>query len=92
VPNIGSRAAMAAPAGAAHADRRREPRELTVAQHVTERDADALTARAPAGVALVVLAALAGALGPGELPRMLGAALVTLVVCEIRLGLAEQTG
>jgi low temperature requirement protein LtrA len=63
---------------------------LTVAQHVTDRGADARAARALAGLGLVVLAALAGALTPVSVVACSAAALVALVVYEIRLGLAEQ--
>ena len=63
---------------------------LTVAQHVTDRGAGARAARALAGLGLVVLAALAGALTPVSLVACSAAALVALVVYEIRLGLAEQ--
>ena len=45
---------------------------LTIAQHVTERGADAVPARALAGVALVVLAARRGRSDPGEPRRLLG--------------------
>ena len=65
---------------------------LTVAQHVTDRGADARAARALAGVALVTLAALAGALTPVSFVACSAAALVALVVYEIRLGLALQSG
>ena len=63
---------------------------LTVAQHATDRGAGARAARALAGVGLVVLAALAGALTPVSLVACSAAALLALVVYEIRLGLAEQ--
>ena len=63
---------------------------LTVAQHATDRGAGARAARALAGIALVVLAALAGALTPVSLVACSAAALLALVVYEIRLGLAEQ--
>jgi low temperature requirement protein LtrA len=61
---------------------------LTVAQHVTDRGADALGARALAGVALVALAALVGALTPVSIVACSAAALLALVVYEIRRGLA----
>ena len=57
---------------------------------MTERGADAVPARALAGVALVVLAAVAGALTPVSVVACSAAALVALVVYEIRLGLAGQ--
>jgi low temperature requirement protein LtrA len=63
---------------------------LTVAQYVTDRGADALGARALAGVALVALAALLGALTPVSLVACSSAALLALVVYEIRLRLAEE--
>ena len=63
---------------------------LTVAQQVTDRGADARAARALTGLGLVVLAALAGALTPVSLVACSAAALVALVVYEIRLGLAVQ--
>jgi low temperature requirement protein LtrA len=65
---------------------------LTIAQQVTERGADARAARALAGLALVVLAAAVGALTPVSLVACSAAALVALVIYEIRLGLAEQPG
>jgi low temperature requirement protein LtrA len=65
---------------------------LTIAQHVTERGAHAPTARALAGLALVVLAAAVGALTPVSVAACSAAALAALVVYEIRLGLAEQRG
>jgi low temperature requirement protein LtrA len=64
---------------------------LTIAQHVTDRGADARAARALTGLALVVLAALVGALTPVAFVACSAAALVALVVYEIRLGLAEQS-
>jgi low temperature requirement protein LtrA len=64
---------------------------LTVAQQVTDRGADARSARALTGVALVVLAALAGAMTPVSFVACSAAALVALVVYEIRLRLAEQS-
>jgi low temperature requirement protein LtrA len=63
---------------------------LTVAQQVTDRGADARSARALTGVALVVLAALAGAMTPVSFVACSAAALVALVVYEIRLRLSEQ--
>jgi hypothetical protein len=63
---------------------------LTVAQQVTDRGADARSARALTGVALVVLAALAGAMTPVSFVACSAAALLALVVYEIRLGLSEQ--
>ena len=63
---------------------------LTIAQHVTERGAPARAARALAGVALVLLALLVGALTPVSFVACSAAALLALVVYEIRLGLAEQ--
>ena len=63
---------------------------LTIAQHVTERGADARGARALTGLALVVLAALAGTLTPAAFVAGSAAALVALVIYEIRLGLAQQ--
>jgi low temperature requirement protein LtrA len=65
---------------------------LTIAQQVTARGADARAARALAGLALVVLAVAVGALTPVSLVACSAAALVALVVYEIRLGLAEQPG
>jgi low temperature requirement protein LtrA len=64
---------------------------LTTAQHVTERGADARAARALTGLALVVLAALVGTLTPVSFVACSAAALLALVVYEIRLGLAEQS-
>jgi low temperature requirement protein LtrA len=63
---------------------------VTVAQHVTDRGAEALGARAVAGLALVVLAAVVGALTPVSLVACSAAALLALVVYEIRRGLAER--
>jgi low temperature requirement protein LtrA len=63
---------------------------LTIAQQVTERGADARAARALAGIALVVLAAAVGILTPVSLVACSAAALVALVIYEIRLGLAQQ--
>ena len=65
---------------------------LAIAQQVTERRADARSARALAGLALVALAALVGALTPVSFVACSAAALVALVVYEIRLGLALQRG
>jgi low temperature requirement protein LtrA len=65
---------------------------LTIAQQVTERGADARAARALAGLALVVLAAAVGALTPVSLVACSAAALVALVIYEIRLGLPDQPG
>jgi low temperature requirement protein LtrA len=62
---------------------------LTIAQHVTERGADGRAARALTGLALVVLAAVAGTLTPSGFVACSAAALVALVIYEIRLGLAE---
>jgi len=61
---------------------------LTVAQGVTDRGAGAAGARAVAGIALLVLAACVGLLTPVSLVACSAAALLALVVHEIRLGLA----
>jgi len=63
---------------------------LTIAQQVTDRGAAARVARALTGLALVVLATLAGMLAPVGLVACSAAALVALVIYEIRLGLAQQ--
>jgi low temperature requirement protein LtrA len=63
---------------------------LTISQRVTDRGADAPAARALSGLALVVLAASVGSLTPVAFVACSAAALVALVVYEIRLGLAEQ--
>jgi hypothetical protein len=64
---------------------------LTIAQHVTDRGADTRSARALAGAALVVLAVLAAAMTPVSFVACSAAALLALVVYEIRLRLSEQT-
>jgi low temperature requirement protein LtrA len=63
---------------------------LTIAQHVSGGGADTLAARALAGLALVALAAVSGALTPVSFAACSAAALVALVVHEIRLGLASS--
>ena len=65
---------------------------LIVAQGVTDRGAGAAGARAVAGFALLVLAACVGLLTPVSFVACSAAVLLTLVVYEIRLGLAEQRG
>jgi low temperature requirement protein LtrA len=65
---------------------------LTIAQHVSERGVTARAARAVTGLALVILAALVGVLSPVSFVACSAAALVALVVYEIRVGLAEQSG
>ena len=63
---------------------------LTIAQHVSGGGADTRAARALAGVALVALAAVSGALTPVSFAACSAAALVALVVHEIRVGLASS--
>ena len=58
---------------------------------MTDRGADARSARALAGAALVVLAVLAGAMTPVSFVACSAAALLALVVYEIRLRLSEET-
>jgi low temperature requirement protein LtrA len=62
---------------------------LTIAQQVSGPGADARAARALAGLALVALAAVSGALTPVSFAACSAAALLALVVHEIRLGLAN---
>ncbi len=63
---------------------------LTIAQHVSGPGADTRAARALAGLALVALAAVSGALTPVSFAACSAAALVALVVHEIRVGLASS--